>query len=364
MARHSTGYDYVPDGGRNAVIGEGELRFAAAGLDHGHIYAMAAGLENAGAECALVWDPDPAKVSAFVAKFPNAKPAGSLGEILSDPSIRLVANAGIPARRFGVGEAALKAGKHFFVDKPPFTTLGQLESARELVRSTGLKYMPYYAERIHNEAAEKAGELVKSGRIGRVLQVLITAPHRLSKPARPEWFFERAEYGGILCDIGSHQFEQFLYFSGCDEAKIKYARVANMNNPDTPQLQDFGEACVEMSNEASGYCRVDWFTPDGLPVWGDGRTLILGTGGYIEIRKYIDFSQEGNPPQTLYVADKNGVEKMQCLGMGFPFFGRFVLDILNGTENAMTQSHAFAAAELSLDAQRRAELNSDAIWEK
>ena len=130
MARHSTGYDYVPDGGRNAVIGEGELKFAAAGLDHGHIYAMAAGLENAGAECALVWDPDPAKVSAFVAKFPNAKPAGSLGEILSDPSIRLVANAGIPARRFGVGEAALKAGKHFFVDKPPFTTLGQLESAR------------------------------------------------------------------------------------------------------------------------------------------------------------------------------------------------------------------------------------------
>ena len=224
--------------------------------------------------------------------------------------------------------------------------------------------MPYYAERIHNEAAEKAGELVKSGRIGRVLQVLITAPHRLSKPARPPWFFERAEYGGILCDIGSHQFEQFLYFSGCDEAEIKYARVANMNNPDTPQLQDFGEACVEMSNGVSGYCRVDWFTPDGLPVWGDGRTLILGTGGYIEIRKYIDFSQEGNPPQTLYVADKNGVEKMQCLGMGFPFFGRFVLDILNGTENAMPQSHAFAAAELSLNAQRCAELNSDAIWEK
>lgn len=364
MARHSTGYDYVPDGGKNAVIGEGELKFAAAGLDHGHIYAMTAGLENAGAQCEFVWDPDPAKVAAFVDRFPNAKPVKELGEILDSPDIKLLANAGIPARRFGMGKAALEAGKHFFVDKPPFTTLGQLEEARKLAARTGLKYMPYYAERIHNEAAERAGELVQHGRIGKVVQVLITAPHRLSKAARPKWFFERKQYGGILCDIGSHQFEQFLYFSGCDNAEIKYARVANLNNPGTPQLQDFGEACVEMKNGVSGYCRVDWFTPDGLPVWGDGRTVILGTDGYIEIRKYIDFSQEGNPPQTLYVVDCKGVEKIQCLGTGFPFFGRFALDILNGTENAMSQAHAFAAAELSLNAQKCAELNSDKQWEK
>ena len=119
-----------------------------------------------------------------------------------------------------------------------------------------------------------------------------------------------------------------------------------------------------MKNGVSGYCRVDWVTPDGLPVWGDGRTVILGTDGYIEIRKYIDFSQEGNPPQTLYVVDCKGVKKIQCLGTGFPFFGRFALDILIGTENAMSQAHAFAAAELSLNAQKCAELNSDKQWEK
>ena len=220
MARHSTGYDYVPDGRKNAVIGEGELKFAAAGLDHGHIYAMTAGLENAGAQCEFVWDPDPAKVAAFVDRFPNAKPVKELGEILGSQDIKLLANAGIPARRFDMGKAALEAGKHFFVDKPPFTTLGQLEEARKLAARTGLKYMPYYAERIHNEAAERAGELVQHGRIGKVVQVLITAPHRLSKAARPKWFFERKQYGGILCDIGSHQFEQFLYVSGCDNAEI------------------------------------------------------------------------------------------------------------------------------------------------
>lgn len=356
MSKHATGYDYVPDGcAKDKTVDDGELKFAAAGLDHGHIYAMTQGMLNAGANCEYVWDTDKKRIDEFLKRFPNVKVAESLGQILDDPSIKLVANAGIPAHRFDMGKAALEAGKHFFVDKPPFTTLEQLAEARALVAKTGLKYMPYYAERVHNEAAERANAIIKSGGIGRVLQVLIMAPHRLSKQARPKWFFERGEYGGILCDIGSHQFEQFLEFSGCDEAKINFARVANMNNPDTPELQDFGEASVEMANGVSGYCRVDWFTPDGLPVWGDGRTFVLGTEGYVEIRKYIDFSREGNPPQTLYWANKTGVERMDCLGDGFPFFGKFARDVLDGTETAMTQKHAFAAAELSLTAQAKAE---------
>lgn len=357
MSKHATGYDYVPDGEMCRAVNDGELIFASAGLDHGHIYAMTQGLRNVGAVCKYVWDSDQKRIDEFLKRFPDVKVAKSLDEILNDKEVALVANAGIPAHRFDMGKKVLEAGKHFFVDKPPFTSLEQLAQARELVAKTGLKYMPYYAERIHNEAAERANEIIKSGRIGKVLQILIMAPHRLSKNARPQWFFERKEYGGILCDIGSHQFEQFLEFSGCDEAEINYSRVANMNNPEYPELQDFGEASVKMANGASGYCRVDWFTPDGLPVWGDGRTFILGTEGYVEIRKYVDFSREGNPPQTLYVADKNGVEMKDCLGTGFPFFGKFARDIVDGTETAMSQSHAFAAAELSLKAQANAEKN-------
>ena len=357
MGKHATGYDYVPDGGGERVIGEGGLHFAAAGLDHGHIYAMTRGLLDTGASCGYVWDPDPEKIAKFLEKFPGTPVAESLEQILEDPKIRLVANAGIPALRFETGRRAMEAGKDFFVDKPPFTTQAQLEEARGLAERTGKKYMPYFAERIHNEAAEKANGLVKAGAIGKVLQVLILAPHRLSKPARPEWFFDKDLYGGILCDIGSHQFEQFLEFTGSDGAEVKSARAANFANPDKPGLQDFGEALVETSSGASCYCRVDWFTPDGLPVWGDGRTFIMGTKGYIEIRKYIDFSREGNPPQTLYLADSNGVRMMDCRGAGFPFFAKFALDVLNRTENAMTQRHAFAAAELALRAQAVADKN-------
>lgn len=357
MQKHATGYDYVPDGGSRKVVKDGELKFAAAGLDHGHIYAMTQGMLSTGAECKYVWDFDKNKIAEFQKRFPFIKAASSLEEILSDPEIKLVANAGIPAKRFGMGKKVLSAGKDFFVDKPPFTTLAQLEEAESLAKETGKKYMPYFAERVHNEAAEKANELVKSGAIGKVLQVLILAPHRLSKNARPEWFFKKDLYGGILCDIGSHQFEQFLEFTGCDEAEILSARAENMANPEYPELQDFGEALVKTKNGASCYCRVDWFTPDGLPVWGDGRTFILGTKGYIEIRKYIDYSKEGNPPQTLYCADSFGVRRIDCRGLGFPFFANFALDILNSTENAMAQSHAFAAARLCLDAQLKADQN-------
>ncbi|MDY6068190.1 MAG: Gfo/Idh/MocA family oxidoreductase [Opitutales bacterium] len=350
-----TGYDYVPEGGGKKVVAAGEFVFASAFLDHGHIYAQTTGLINAGAECKYVYDPDPKKVAEFLKRFPKVKVADSFEQILNDKDVVLVASAAIPFNRFTIGEQTLLAGKHYFVDKPPFTTLSQLERAKELVKITGLKYMPYFAERIHNEAAETADELIKSGRIGDVLQVLIMAPHRLSKSARPKWFFEREKYGGILCDIGTHQFEQFLHFSGCDEAEVEYARVCNFKNPETPELQDFGEACVKMKNGASGYCRVDWFTPDGLPVWGDGRTFVLGDKGYMEIRKYLDYSAAENPSQILFVSDSNSVERIDCRGRGFPFFGKFILDILNNAENAMTQKHAFAAAELALTAQATAE---------
>jgi len=357
MGKHSSGYDYVPDGSGQKVCKDGEFVFAAAGLDHGHIYAQTAGLISAGALCKWVWDADRNKVDAFLQRFPQVKAAKSFEQISEDKEVRLIANASIPSDRCGVGINALNAGKHFFVDKPPFTTLRQLEEAKAKVAQTGLKFMPYFAERIHNQAAEKANALIKEGAIGKVLQVLIMAPHRLSKHARPYWFFEREKYGGILCDIGSHQFEQFLEFSGAQDARINFARVANLGNPEYPQLQDFGEASLTTDNGASCYCRVDWFTPDGLPVWGDGRTFILGSKGYIEIRKYVDYSAEDKASQILFITDEKSTRRIDCREMHFPFFGNFILDILNNTENAMTQAHAFKAAELAIKAQLAAEGN-------
>jgi predicted dehydrogenase len=351
MSQKSDGMNYAPQGKPSPVVKPGEFVFAAAHLDHGHIYGQCNGLLEAGAGLKWVYDPDPKKVEAFRAKYPQARVARSVDEILADPDIRLLAAAAVPCDRGPLGCRVMEAGKDYFTDKTPFTSLTQLDETKAVVARTGRKYAVYFSERLHVESAMFATDLVAGGAIGRVIQVIGLGPHRLGKAARPAWFFEKAKFGGILCDIGSHQFEQFLTYTGATDAQVTQAAVGNFANPDTPEFEDFGEASLLGDNGTSNYIRVDWFTPDGLGTWGDGRTVILGTKGYIELRKYIDVGRE-KTGDHVYLVDGKGEQHLEVAGkVGFRFFGQLILDCLNRTENAMTQAHAFKAAELCLRAQ-------------
>jgi len=346
---------YAPQGKPAPVCQANDFPFAATHLNHGHIYGQCNGLVEAGGELRWVYDSDPDRIAAFLQKFPQARPSPSLETILDDPAIRLVAAAAIPNKRGPLGCRVLEAGKDYFTDKTPFTTLEQLEAARRTVVATGHKYMVYYSERLHVECATLASQFVAEGLIGRVVQTIGTGPHRLNAPSRPDWFFRHEQYGGILCDIGSHQSEQFLHYTGAKDATVNFSAVANYGNAAHPELEDFGEASLTADNGASGYFRIDWFTPDGLRSWGDGRTLILGTKGYIELRKYIELGAENPEGDQLYLVDEKGEHRISCAGKaGYPFFGQLILDCLNRTEHAMTQAHAFKAAELCLQAQARA----------
>ena len=349
-----SGMNYAPKGKSAPVVKPGEFPFAAAHLDHGHIYGQCNGLIEAGGELRFVYDPDPAKLDAFRKSFPQAKPVDSLNRILDDTAIKLVAAAAVPCHRGPIGCCVLRAGKDYFTDKTPFTTLEQLADARKAVASTGRKYMVYFSERLHVECAVYAGDLIRQGAIGKVVQVVGFGPHRLNAPSRPAWFFERAKYGGILCDIGSHQFEQFLFYTGATDATVVSATVANRNHPEHPELEDFGEAHLIGNNGATNFVRVDWLTPRASRTWGDGRTFILGTKGYIELRKYVEVGR-GEGGDQLYLVNDEVEQHLSLEGkVGFPFFGRLILDCLNRTETAMTQSHAFKAAELCLFAQQKA----------
>lgn len=349
---------YAPKGKPNPVVNEGEFVIAATALDHGHIYGMCNGLVEAGATVKFVYDPDKKKVEDFIEKFPDVQIADSLEQILADKTIKLVAAAAIPSKRSALGNQVMEAGKDYFTDKTPFTTTAQLEDTKQVVKRTGQKYMVYFSERLHVEGAVFAGDLIKEGAIGRVLQVTGFGPHRLNASSRPDWFFNKEQYGGILCDIGSHQIEQFLYYAGCKDAELLHSKVANYNNPDHPELEDYGDATLVGDNGATQFFKVDWFTPDGLRTWGDGRTFITGTEGTIEIRKYIDVSREATGDH-LFLVNKEGEKYYELSGkVGFPFFGQLILDCIHRTENAMTQAHAFKAAELCLKAQEQAVLIS------
>jgi predicted dehydrogenase len=348
------GMNYAPRHEAKPVVQSGEFVIAAMALDHGHIYGMCNGLVEAGAQLKWVYDPDPQKVKVFMDTYPGVTAARSPEEILEDPAVHLVAAAAIPSERAALGMKVMAHGKDYFTDKAPFTSLEQLEAARLETARTKQKYMVYYSERLHVESAVYAGQLIREGRIGRVLQVMGMGPHRLNAPSRPDWFFQREKYGGILCDIGSHQIEQFLYYAGCKSAQVLHSKVANYNNAGYPELEDFGDATLVGDNGATQYFRVDWFTPEGLGTWGDGRTIIMGTEGYIELRKYTDIGRS-NTGDHVFWADAEGEHYESVRGkIGFPFFGELILDCLNRTELAMTQEHAFTAAELCLIAQAKA----------
>lgn len=348
------GMNYAPAAMPKPVVEPGDFTFSVVGLDHGHIFGMTQGLLGAGATLKSVYDPDPVKAEAFQAMFPDVVVARSEDEVLGDDAVQLVAGAAVTADRAPLGLRVMAAGKDYFTDKAPLTTLEQLADVREATARTGQKYAVYYSERIHVEAAVMAGQLVEQGAIGRVIQVMGMGPHRLNLPSRPDWFFDKARYGGILCDIGSHNFEQMLYFTGAKDATVTDSNIANYAHPDHPGLDDFGDAHIVTDNGATGYVRVDWFTPDGLSTWGDGRTFILGTEGYIELRKYANITTDEGPGHV-FLVDGKGEHHFNATGkVGYPFFGELVLDCLNRTENAMTQEHALKAAELAVTAQANA----------
>jgi predicted dehydrogenase len=378
---HSDGMNYAPRGKVNHVCKPGEFRFSVIGLDHGHILGMTSGLQDAGGELVQVYDPDPAKVEAFRKQFPTAAAARTEMEVLEDSTTQMVASAAVPADRGSLGLRVLDAGKHYLSDKAPFTTLEQLEAARRAVaarvpdaapgRTPGTasgrtpaaaaapasappKWAVCYSERVQNEAAVKAGELIKAGAIGRVLQVIGMGPHRLNAPSRPPWFFQRERYGGILIDLGSHQIEQFLSYAGAANATVVHSKRANYSHTHLGDFDDFGDATLVADNGATCYFRVDWFTPDGLSTWGDGRTFILGTDGYIELRKYVDVARD-QTGDHLYLVDHTGERHIPVHGtVGFPYFGQLIRDCLDGTDHAMPQDHTFLAAELCIRAQEQA----------
>lgn len=328
------------------------LRFAVIGVNHGHIYIQTDILLEAGAELVAYYAPEPELAAEYGAKYPQAPLAASAEEILADPSIELVVNAGIASERAPLGVRVMQCGKDYMTDKPGVTTFEQLEEVRRVQRETGRIYSIDFSERFHVRAAVKAGELIEQGAIGKVLQVVILAPHLRRFHTRPAWYFERAKYGGILVDIGSHQFDQVLYYTGSKQAEIVASQIGNLHHPQYPEFEDFGDAMVR-GDGGLGYVRLDWFTPDGLGTWGDGRLFILGTDGYIEARKYVDIA--GRPGgEHLFLVDHGATQYIDCRGVALTYGRRLIDDIRNRTETAMTHEHCFLASQLALEAEAKA----------
>src|SRR5258705_1090247 len=329
------------------------IRFSVIGINHDHIHGQIAATQRGGGEFVSFYAKEPELAAAFAKRYPQAKLAPSAQEILEDNSIQLVVSAAIPAERAPIGLEVMRHGKDYMSDKPGITTLAQLAEVRRVQKATKRIYSIMYSERFENAATVKAGELVKAGAIGQVLQTTGLGPHRMNPKARPQWFFDRRYFGGIICDIASHQFDQFLFFTGSNSATVVASQVGNMHHPQYPKLADFGDVMLR-GNQGMGYIRVDWFTPNGLNTWGDGRLTILGTDGFIDIRKNVDIAGRTGGNHH-FLADQKETRYVDCSKEPLPYGQKLVDDIINRTETAMTQEHCFLATELALKAQQQAQ---------
>lgn len=327
------------------------IKFAVIGINHAHINSLVNIVVKGGGVFVSFYAKEADLAADFATKYPQAKVAQSDKEILEDSSIQLIVSAAIPDERASIGIAAMRHGKDFMVDKPGMATLKQLTEVRKVQRETGRIFSIVYG-RLENPASLRAGELVKAGAIGKVIQTMAVAPHRMNAKTRPDWFFDIKRYGGIINDIGSHQFDEYLFFTGSSTATIVASQAGNIQHPQYPAFQDFGDAMIT-GNGGTGYLRVDWFTPDGLTSWGDDRITILGTDGYIEIRKNLDIAgRDGD--HHLFLVDQKETRYFNCSSHPLPYGKLLVDDIINRTQTAMSQDHCFLATELALQAQKRA----------
>jgi predicted dehydrogenase len=329
------------------------IKFAVIGLNHGHIYDMAAAVLGGGGELVSFHAKEPDLADAFARRFPQAKPAREEREILEDGAVQLVLSALVPDERAPLGIRVMQHGKDYMADKPGATTLEQLAEVRRVQKETRRIYSIRYGERLGNRAVVRAGELVKAGAIGRVVQTVGLGPHRVKQAPRPPWFWDKRRYGGILCDLASHEADQFLFFTGSTRAEVVAAQVANLRHPEHPAFEDFGDV-LWRGDRGAGYVRVDWFTPEGLGTWGDGRLTILGTDGYIEVRQNVDIAGRKGAGH-LFLVDQKETRYVDCADQGLPYGEQIVADVVDRTETAMPQEHCFLATELALTAQKVAQ---------
>ncbi|GAA1561193.1 Gfo/Idh/MocA family oxidoreductase [Kribbella hippodromi] len=250
-------------------------RIAIAGAAHPHVgYATAEADQRDDVQLIAVADPDRATAERWATPY-GAKVFTDHRRMLDETRPDVVMVAGIYSDRGQVVVDALDAGAHVIADKPLCTTLADLDAITAAVRRTG-RHVTLLLEKRYYPVTRAALEIVRSGQLGTIHGVTSSGPHKLNRPTRPAWFFDRAQYGGLLNDLSVHDIDAALLFTGLTSGTVSGALAGD---PDWPR---YGVATLSGPG-ALITAGVDWLTPAGSPVHGDYRMKLVGTAGTAEL---------------------------------------------------------------------------------
>ena len=246
-----------------------ELRFAVIGINHAHIYGQVDCLLRAGARVRRLPCARGRSRQSLSRRTIRRRRASPIARACSrTTAIALIVSAGIPADRAPLGVEVMRHGKDFMSDKPGMTSLDQLAEVRRVQAETKRIYSICYSEHFETRSTVKAGELVAPGAIGKVVNTVGLGPHKLKNLPRPDWFFERETQRRHPRPTSPRTSAS----SSCSSPTRSMPRWSPRRSPTAPirrrpSLQDFGEMLLR-AGDVTGYVRVDWFTPDGLPHLG------------------------------------------------------------------------------------------------
>ena len=322
------------------------------GTAHPHIFGLADIARGAkGCQLVGVYDEDPARLAVAVQKL-GLPGTGNLEEAISwKPSLTLI--AGVPCDRANLAVRSLEAGAAAIVDKPLAVTheaLARIQGAVSRYKKPVFLYLPYRGT--PQLLAAKAA--VDAGRIGKLVRIYSTGPHKLNAPNRPSWHWT-TENGGILIDTGSHHIDICCWFAGGKPSHI-HAVHANHSQPDHPDFQDYGHAQLTFPNGVIGNAEVDWLNPAKMNSFGDVRMWFQGTLGKIELH-FGDTNQH-----RIWTPTDNGAPLDVS---GFPpestWATRAMEDLAGGGPGPIPQDDFWTATQATLDAFRTAKDKEDGI---
>lgn len=324
-----------------------KLKVAFAGFRHGHIYALYDKmLKHPEIEIVAICEED--EPASLLAKRPEIKLTDTdFDAMLKRVDCDAVAIGDYYTKRGSMAIRALEAGKHVIADKPLCTSLAELDRIEALAAKTGLKVGCMYELRFGiNFAAARA--LIKSGRLGKLLQIQFGGQHPLQLASRPGWYFEDGKHGGAINDIGSHALDVIPWMTGLKVAKIHGARNWQAN-PGAGFLKEAGQFMLELDNGCGVVGDVSYASPDsfGFTLGTYWRFNIWGTLGMVE------FNFAGPAPTVWFDGAKAGVPVELPAAPG-DYLDSFLLD-LAGKKPELDTAMVIESARRTLEVQLAAD---------
>lgn len=188
----------------------------------------------AGVRLTALAETDPARLAKAGDRVRRAARFTNYTRLLARPDVDAVVICLPNALHAAVAAAALRAGKHVYLEKPLATSLAEARPVLRAWQASGLVGMIGFNYRFHR-LYQAARTCVQSGRVGPIVaarSVFTTPPQPL-----PAWKRARHSGGGVLLDLASHEIDLLRYVLGQEVAAVS-ADVRSLHSEgDTATLQ-------------------------------------------------------------------------------------------------------------------------------